>query len=92
MKKIFLAIVFCGLGFLSFSQNINFSQLRGSDIPSKEVLQQMGLSSFEITEALNYKNNLGIYKRDLDSVITVEPESDFIKKIDSRINKFWKLY
>lgn len=86
MKKIFLAIVFFGLGFLSFSQNINFSQLRPSDIPSKEVLQQMGLSSFEITEALNYKNNLGIYKRDLDSVITVEPESDFIKKIDSRIN------
>ncbi|MBT6807860.1 MAG: hypothetical protein HOA52_00040 [Flavobacteriales bacterium] len=97
MKKIFLAIVFCGLGFLSFSQNINSSYLRflpsnvnpselnPSEIPSEQVLREMGLTNDEITEALNYKNNIGIYNRDLDSVKIVKPQSDFIKKINSRI-------
>lgn len=41
--------------------DVNPQDLRPSDIPSEQVLKQMGLSEFEIKEALNYKNSNGKY-------------------------------
>ncbi len=43
--------------------NSNPEDLRASDIPSEEVLKQMGLSNAEITEAMNYKFNKGKYAK-----------------------------
>ncbi|MAJ90255.1 MAG: hypothetical protein CMD08_03170 [Flavobacteriales bacterium] len=42
----------------------NPEDLRPSDIPSEQVLKQMGLSDAEIAEAMNYKNSRGKYAKD----------------------------
>ena len=39
--------------------------LRPSDIPSEQVLRQMGLSDSEIAEAMDYKNSTGKYAKDV---------------------------
>ena len=92
MKKIFLTIVFCGLGFLSFSQNINSSYLRflpsnvnpselnPSDIPSEEVLRQMGLTNDEITEALNFKYSKGKYSESDTSLNLIDNQTNKAKE------------
>ena len=56
--------------YLNFlPSNANPSELRPSDIPSKQVLQQMGLTESEINEAINYKYSRGKYaKEDIDSI------------------------
>jgi protein involved in polysaccharide export with SLBB domain len=41
--------------------NANPEDLRPSDIPSEQVLRQMGLTESEISEALKYRNGLGKY-------------------------------
>ena len=56
-----------GNSLSSFTHNFipsSFSpkDLKPSDIPSKQVLKQMGLSDKEIQEALNYKQGIGKYE------------------------------
>ena len=45
--------------------NMNASDINPSDIPSEDVLRQMGLSAEEITEAMNYKYQRGKYNPNL---------------------------
>ena len=62
MKKIFILLVVYMFSISSFAQNntylrflpsnMNPTEVRPSDIPSEQVLQQMGLSSEEISEAM----------------------------------------
>ena len=75
MKKLILLSVLIFLVFSGIAQigkkeinpaylkflpsNANPSDLRPSDIPSEQVLKQMGLSTEEIAAALNYKNSRG---------------------------------
>ena len=50
--------------YLSFlPSNANPQDLRPSDIPSEQVLKQMGLSDNEISEAINFKNGKGKYAK-----------------------------
>ena len=68
MKKIILFIFVITLSLSLHSQdnlnntylkflpsNVNPSEIRPSDIPSEQVLKQMGLSNEEIYEAMNFK-------------------------------------
>jgi hypothetical protein len=43
--------------------NANPEDLRPSDIPSEQVLKQMGLSDEEIAEAMAFKNSTGKYAK-----------------------------
>ena len=43
--------------------NANPEDLRPSDIPSEQVLKQMGLSDHEIAEAINFKYSKGKYAK-----------------------------
>ena len=88
MKKIFLSILFCVLSIITLSQNVNtqnvnflpsnvnFSELKPSDIPSEQVLRQMGLSEDEIKEALDFKHSTGVYSDN-----TIDSNSGFSEKI-----------
>jgi len=50
--------------YLNFlPSNANPADLRPSDIPSEQVLKQMGLSASEIDEAMNYKFSRGQYTK-----------------------------
>ena len=58
-----------GNSLSSFSHNFipsNFDpkDLKPSDIPSIEILRNMGFSEKEINEIKKYKNGLGKYKKD----------------------------
>ena len=44
--------------------NANLQDLRPSDIPSRQVLKQMGFSKEEIIEAMEFKNSRGKYAED----------------------------
>ncbi len=46
--------------------NANPEDLRPSDIPSEQVLKQMGLSDEEIAEAMDFKSSKGKYAKGLD--------------------------
>jgi polysaccharide export outer membrane protein len=48
--------------------NANPEDLRPSDIPSEQVLKQMGLSDTEIAEAMDFKNGTGKYANDSQNV------------------------
>ncbi len=77
MKRNILSILVCLVSFTAFTQdipseinqtylkflpsNMDPNDIRPSDIPSEQVLQQMGLSSEEISEAMDFKYNRGIY-------------------------------
>ena len=43
--------------------NANPEDLRPSDIPSEQVLKQIGLSDDEIAEAMDFKNGTGKYAK-----------------------------
>ena len=62
--------------------NSNPEDLRPSDIPSEEVLKQMGLSSAEITEAMDYKLGKGKYAK-----VSNDTASD-----NSNIAKFYESF
>jgi len=62
--------------------NSNPEDLRPSDIPSEEVLKQMGLSSAEITEAMDYKFGKGKYAK-----VSNDTASD-----NSNIAKFYESF
>ncbi|HIL66442.1 MAG TPA: hypothetical protein EYG43_00980, partial [Flavobacteriales bacterium] len=49
--------------------NANPENLRPSDIPSKQVLKQMGLSNEEITEAMEFKFSRGKYAKEVQDTI-----------------------
>ncbi len=49
--------------------NANPEDLRPSDIPSKQVLKQMGLSNSEISEAMDYKFSKGKYAKGVQDTI-----------------------
>ncbi|MBT3612148.1 MAG: hypothetical protein HN522_04320 [Flavobacteriales bacterium] len=49
--------------------NANPEDLRPSDIPSEQVLKQMGLSNAEISEAMDYKFNKGKYAQGIQDTI-----------------------
>ena len=52
--------------------NVIPNNLKPSDIPSEQVLRQMGFSSEEISEAMRFKNSKGIHKK----VKNVNSDSD----------------
>ena len=49
--------------------NANPADLRPSDIPSEQVLKQMGLSESEIAEAMDYKSSRGKYAKGVQDTI-----------------------
>ena len=49
--------------------NANPEDLRPSDIPSEQVLKQMGLSDAEISEAMDYKFSKGKYVKEVQDTI-----------------------
>jgi polysaccharide export outer membrane protein len=49
--------------------NANPEDLRPSDIPSEQVLRQMGLSNSEISEAMDYKFSKGKYAKGVQDTI-----------------------
>jgi protein involved in polysaccharide export with SLBB domain len=56
--------------YLNFlPSNANPADLRPSDIPSEQVLKQMGLSASEIDEAMNYKFSRGQYTKGASDTI-----------------------
>ena len=73
MKNKILLILLAVCSLSAFSQNIdpsylkflpsnsNPADLRASDIPSEQVMIQMGLTNDEIQQALNFKNSKGEY-------------------------------
>jgi len=57
------------LTFLKFlPSSASPEDLRPSDIPSEQVLKQMGLSNEKITQALDFKFGKGIYSKNLNEV------------------------
>ena len=60
----------------------NPADLRPSDIPSEQVLKQMGLSKEEIAAAMEYKNSQGIYSAEIQDTI-----SD-----DQALSKFYETF
>ena len=93
MKKIILFIFVITLSLSLHSQdnlnntylkflpsNVNPSEIRPSDIPSEQVLKQMGLSNEEIYEAMNFKYQRGKYG---DNVL------DTNTNFEHKINKFY---
>jgi len=61
--------------------NANPQDLRPSDIPSEQVLKQMGLSDAEISEAMDYKYSKGKYAKEVQS--TTEDNSSLSKFYES---------
>jgi protein involved in polysaccharide export with SLBB domain len=56
--------------YLNFlPSNANPQDLRPSDIPSEQVLKQMGLSESEINEAMDYKHSRGKYAKGAQDTI-----------------------
>ena len=49
--------------------NANPEDLRPSDIPSEQVLKQMGFSEEEIIEAMEFKNGSGKYAKNFQDYI-----------------------
>ena len=62
--------------------NANPEDLRPSDIPSEQVLKQMGLSDKEITEAMDFKSSTGKYAKG------VEETSD----VNVNLSKFYESF
>ena len=62
--------------------NANPEDLRPSDIPSKQVLKQMGLSNSEISEAMDYKFSKGKYAKEVQDTISV----------NTNISKFYESF
>ena len=56
--------------------------MRPSDIPSEQVLKQMGLSDAEIQEALDFKNSTGRYLKKIQDTI----------RDNSSVSRFYKIF
>ena len=97
MKKYIVSILICVLSCATYAQNTtgkinpaylkflpsnaNPSDLKPSDIPSEQVLRQMGLSETEIAEAMDFKFQRGKY--------TVN-ESDTTSNFQNSIARFYQ--
>ena len=57
--------------------NMKASDINPSDIPSEDILRQMGLSDEEISEAMNYKYQRGKYNPNF--IDTTSTETSFIQ-------------
>ena len=57
--------------------NMKTSDINPSDIPSEDILRQMGLSDEEISEAMNYKYQRGKYNPNF--IDTTSTETSFIQ-------------
>ena len=62
--------------------NANPKDLRPSDIPSEQVLKQMGLSDEEIAEAIAFKNSTGKYSKNGKEAVGV----------DDNLSKFYETF
>ena len=62
--------------------NANPEDLRPSDIPSEQVLKQMGLSDEEINEAMDFKSSTGKYAK----------ETDKISDVNVNLSKFYERF
>ena len=63
--------------------NANPEDLRPSDIPSEQVLKQMGLSENEIAEAMNFKFSRGKYAKGTQDTSSVNVNlSNFMKVLE----------
>ena len=99
MKKIFILILFCVVSVVAISQNygtnyakflpsnLNSSDLNPSDIPSEQVLRQMGFSEDEIKEALDFKHGKELnFENNIDSNFGIS-NNNVKKTINSKILK-----
>ena len=96
MKKIFVFLVIYVFGVSSFAQNTDYlrflpsnmnpNEVRPSDIPSEQVLQQMGFSSEEISEAMDFKYSKGKYASDESDTSLIDNKA----RIDDNVQKFYK--
>ena len=99
MKKIFILILFCVVSVVAISQNygtnyakflpsnLNSSDLNPSDIPSEQVLRQMGFSEDEIKEALDFKYGKELnFENNIDSNFGIS-NNNVKKTINSKILK-----
>lgn len=104
MKKQILSILVCLVSFTAYTQdipaeinqtylkflpsNMDPNEIRPSDIPSEQVLQQMGLSSEEIFEAMDFKYNRGKYfTNESDTSSTDNTAQKFYKNMGEKISK-----
>ena len=60
--------------------NVNPSEIKSSDIPSEQVLRQMGLSDEEVSQALDFKYQRGLYEN---------TDVDTISSFKDKIQKFY---
>ena len=104
MKKNILSILVCLVSFTAYTQdipaeinqtylkflpsNMDPNEIRPSDIPSEQVLQQMGLSSEEISEAMDFKYSRGKYStNESDTSSTDNNAQKFYKNMGEKISK-----
>ena len=96
MKKNILSILVCCLSFTAYTQNtveeinqtylkflpsnMNPNEIRPSDIPSEQVLQKMGLSAEEISEAMDFKYNRGKYSESDTSLNLIDNQTNKAKE------------
>ena len=81
----------------SFAQNTNYlrfipsnmnpNEVRPSDIPSEQVLQQMGLSSEEISEAMDFKYSKGKYSDNESDTSSLDNVQKFYQNMGENISK-----
>ncbi|MBT5354697.1 MAG: hypothetical protein HOL56_06330, partial [Flavobacteriales bacterium] len=103
MKRNILSILVCLVSFTAYTQdmpseinqtylkflpsNMDPNEIRPSDIPSEQVLQQMGLSSEEISEAMDFKYNRGKYSTNESDTSSTDNAQKFYKNMGEQISK-----
>ena len=104
MKKNILSIFVFLVSFTAYTQeipveinktylkflpsNTNPNEILPSDIPSEQVLQQMGLSSEEISEAMEFKYSRGKYStNELDTSSRDNNSQKFYKNMGEKTSK-----
>ena len=96
MKNKILLILLAVCSLSAFSQNIdpsylkflpsnaNPADLRASDIPSEQVMIEMGLTNDEIQQALNFKNSKGEYsEKDTSSTSADKVNLFYLSQLES---------
>ena len=103
MKKNILSILVCLVSFTAYTQdipaeinqtylkflpsNMDPNEIRPSDIPSEQVLQKMGLSSEEISEAMDFKYNRGTYSASDTSLKLKENQKNNTKNFKKKMGE-----
>jgi protein involved in polysaccharide export with SLBB domain len=98
MKNKILLLLLTIFSLSTFSQNVdatylkflpsnaNPADLRPSDIPSEQVMIQMGLTNDEIQQALNFKNSNGDYSSKDTSSNSVDKVNLFYKNLGNVVS------